>query len=266
MTPKKAPARLPLTSSILSQGQRVVTSIVDDGRVMWPCLALSYFLLCRASELWANANGKVHPEFCLTRNCLTFPRGQGQVAFENRSSTNTTVVQVRFLASKNDQKRAGRTITRTRVPGEKKVGGEPAGAFEALPELLRVHPQLPGEAPVNREAHATDWRGSLIQKRQTRRGCCEAAAEIRLSTRCTPEESGGNPVGGARGVRATNPVRRQMEVARVRDLRAGGRGRRRVGLRRPRQDRVVRFRLPIWCERYIAPQGKERGISFFELA
>ena len=64
-------------------------------------------------------------------------------------------MQVRFVASEHDQKRAGCTITRTRVPGEKKVGGEPAGAFEALPELLRVHPQLPGEAPVNREAHAT---------------------------------------------------------------------------------------------------------------
>ena len=125
---------------------------------MWPCLALSYFLLCRASELWANANGKVHPEFCLTRNCLTFPRGQGQVAFENRSSTNTTVVQVRFLASKNDQKRAGCTITRTRASGETEVGGVPAGAFEALLELLSVHPQLPGEVPLTARLTPLGWR------------------------------------------------------------------------------------------------------------
>ena len=41
MTPTKAPARLPLTWSILSQGQRVVTSMVDGGRVMWLGLALS---------------------------------------------------------------------------------------------------------------------------------------------------------------------------------------------------------------------------------
>ena len=39
---------------------------------MWLGLALSYFLLCRASELWAYVDGKVHPAFRLTRNCLTF--------------------------------------------------------------------------------------------------------------------------------------------------------------------------------------------------
>ena len=45
MTPKIAPARLLLTCFILSQGQRVVTSMEDGGRVMWLGLALSYFLL-----------------------------------------------------------------------------------------------------------------------------------------------------------------------------------------------------------------------------
>ena len=119
-------------------------------------LALSYFLLCRASELWAYANGKVHPEFCLTRNCLTFLRGEGQVAFENRSSVNA--VQVRFVASKNDQKRAGCTITRTRASGETEVGGVPAGAFEALLELLSVHPQLPGEVPLTARLTPLGWR------------------------------------------------------------------------------------------------------------
>ena len=50
---------------------------------MWLGLALSYFLLCRTSELWAYADGKVHPEFCLTRNCLTF----SEVRFRLRSRT-----------------------------------------------------------------------------------------------------------------------------------------------------------------------------------
>ena len=41
MTPKRAPARLPLTWSILLHGQREETSMVDGGCVMWPGLALS---------------------------------------------------------------------------------------------------------------------------------------------------------------------------------------------------------------------------------
>ena len=80
---------------------------------MWLGLALSYFLLCRASELWAYVDGKVHPEFCLTRNCLTFSRGEVQVKFENKATANS--VQVRFVASTTYQKREGCTITRTRL-------------------------------------------------------------------------------------------------------------------------------------------------------
>ena len=38
---------------------------------MWLGLPLLYFL-CRASELWTYADGKVHPDFCLTRKWLTF--------------------------------------------------------------------------------------------------------------------------------------------------------------------------------------------------
>ena len=106
--------------SILSQGQRVVTSTVDGGRVMWLDLALSYLLLCRASEFWAYANGEVHPEFCLTRNCLTFLRGERQVAFENRSSANA--VQVRFLASKTTRKERGARLPERECRVRRKSG------------------------------------------------------------------------------------------------------------------------------------------------
>ena len=61
MVPKKAHVRLPLAWSILPQGKRVANTMVDEGRVMWLGLALSCFSLYRASELWAYANGKVHP-------------------------------------------------------------------------------------------------------------------------------------------------------------------------------------------------------------
>ena len=75
---------------------------------MWRGLPMSYFLLGRASELWAYANGQVHPEFYLTRNCLTFFHEGIQVALENRSTA--SAVQVKCLASKSDQKRAWCTI------------------------------------------------------------------------------------------------------------------------------------------------------------
>ena len=123
---------------------------------MWLGLALSCFLLCRASELWAYANGKVHPEFCLTRNCLSFFRGGIQVAFENKSIVDS--VQVRCVASKTDQKRAGCTITRTRVADVGEPGRGAVGAFEALLDLLAVRPHLPGTSPLTVRLTSHGWK------------------------------------------------------------------------------------------------------------
>ena len=69
---KKKQVRLPLAWAMLAQGRKVVASMADGGYVMWLGLAVSDFFLCRASELWAYASGQVHPEFCLTRSCLSF--------------------------------------------------------------------------------------------------------------------------------------------------------------------------------------------------
>ena len=109
---------------------------------MWLGLALRYF--CRASELWAYANGQVNPEFCLARSSLTFFRGKAQLAFEHRSSADA--VQVRFVASKNDQKRVGCAITRTRAAATMAGRVGLGRAFEAVLELLDVHPQLRGDS------------------------------------------------------------------------------------------------------------------------
>ena len=79
---------------------------------MWLGLALSYFLLCRASKQFAYANGLVHPEFCLTRDCLPFFRGDVQVAIEDRAHTDS--VKVLYVASKTDQNRESCTTTRVR--------------------------------------------------------------------------------------------------------------------------------------------------------
>ena len=52
-----------------------MTTTVDGGGTLWLALALSYFLSCRASEVWAYADEKVDPEFCSTRNCHPFLLG-----------------------------------------------------------------------------------------------------------------------------------------------------------------------------------------------
>lgn len=156
MSEKKAKVRLPLTWSILTHGYLTISSLKEGGNIMWLGLALSYFLLCRASELFAYANGLVHPEFCLTRDCLSFFRGDIQVNIDDTVSADS--VKIRFLASKNDQTRRGCTITRTRAAKEAGDGSVPMGAFEALVELLSVHPQLPRTAPLMTRLTTSGWK------------------------------------------------------------------------------------------------------------
>lgn len=153
---KESQVRLPLTWAILAHGYLAVTSFKEGGKVAWLGLALSYFLLCRASELFAYANGLVHPEFCLTRDCVTFFLGDTQVRIEDRARADT--VKIRFVASKTDQLREGCTITRTRAREGEGTGGAPVGAFEALVELLDENPQLPGGSPLMTRLTATGWK------------------------------------------------------------------------------------------------------------
>ena len=82
---KNAQVRLPLTRSILAHEYLTATSPQEGGDLMWLGLALSYLLLCRASELFACANGLVHPDFCSGRDCLTFFRGDVQGNIEDRA-------------------------------------------------------------------------------------------------------------------------------------------------------------------------------------
>lgn len=152
-----AQVRLPLTWTILASGYLTVTNhCKNGGDVMWLGLALSYFLLCRASELFAYANGLVHPEFCLTRDCLTFFREGVQVSLEDRARAD--LVKVRFVASKTDQNRQGCTITRLRSGEGTGAGRAPVGAFEAIIELLNVHPSLPAGAPLMTRLAVTGWK------------------------------------------------------------------------------------------------------------
>ena len=139
---------------MLASGYLTVTNhFKDGGNVMWLGLALSYFLLCRASGLFTYASGLVHPELCLTRACLTFSLGGIQViSLEERATADA--VAVRFVASKADQNRKGCTITRVRAFAGKGTDETPVGAFEAIVKLLDLHPSLPGGAPLMTEEHA----------------------------------------------------------------------------------------------------------------
>ena len=135
---------------------------------------MSYFLLCRASELFAYTDGLVHPEFCLTRDCLSFFRGEVQVDFENRAVA--TSVQITFRASKADQNREGHTITLVRSPDGPGDGGAPVGAFEAVMMLLNVSPQLPGKTPLMARRTGDGWK--VITR-------TEAVLALRMMVACT---------------------------------------------------------------------------------
>ena len=131
---KNGQVRLPLTWSILAHEYLTVTSSQEGGDVMWLGLALPYFLLCRASELFACANGLVHSDFCLTRDCLTFFRGDVQGNIKDRARADS--VKVLLMASKKDQNREGCTTTRVRMAEGAGVSKTPVGAFEAPGKLL----------------------------------------------------------------------------------------------------------------------------------
>ena len=89
--------------------------------------------------------------------------------FEDRASADA--VQVRFVASKTDQKRPGCTITRTRLASAGEAGAGAMGAFEALLELLAVHHSLPGGSPLTVRLSPLGWRPSTRT---------EAVAALRL--------------------------------------------------------------------------------------
>ena len=102
--------------------------------------------LCRASELFACTNGLVHPDFCLTRDCLTVFHRDVQGNIEDRARADS--VKILLMALKTDQNREGCTTTRMRMAEGAGVGKTPVGAFEALVDLLDAHPRRPEGAPL----------------------------------------------------------------------------------------------------------------------
>ena len=145
MTTKRTPCRLLLTLSMLPIGKPVVTAMADGGAVMWLGLALQCFLLCRASEVWAYANGQVHPVFCLMRGSLIFFWGDAQLAF-NIVTRPRTRCRCGCGVQECPEESMLYDHSHTRC-GHNARGG---GRWRARSELfsIGVHPQLPGETPL----------------------------------------------------------------------------------------------------------------------
>ena len=131
----KPRVRKPLSWDMLWDGKNEVLTAEGGGPVMWMGLALAYFLLYRASELFANDSGMVHPDYCLTRRDLTFFKGVQQLKWVDRREADK--VEICFRASKADQKRIGAVVTRTRVQQTEKRGGRGGGVRD--PSRLDRH-------------------------------------------------------------------------------------------------------------------------------
>lgn len=142
--------RRPLTWGILTRMQESVPSWGVGGRVVWIGLALSYFLMLRASELFAGEKGEFHSIYCLRRGDVAFFRNNEQLGEGRRQEADK--VEVRFRGSKGDQGRKGAVIVRTR--------GEGGGAVGLLVELFSMYSsgELKGEAPLMAFRGEEGWR------------------------------------------------------------------------------------------------------------
>ena len=160
----KPKVRKPLTWDMLVQGWGFFANRGREWSAVWMGLALSYHLLCRASEIWAYGNGLVHPDFCLTRRDVVFFRGTTRLAWKDRRRADK--VEVTFRAGKSDQNRLGSVVPRNRVSAADGVEGDvrSKGALEILLDLLDLYPTLDGAAPLMPTYSVAGWR--VINRRE----------------------------------------------------------------------------------------------------
>ncbi|CAM9989498.1 unnamed protein product [Pylaiella littoralis] len=151
----KTHKRNPLTVPLLVAGGK--SARTETFRlVTWMGIALSYFLLCRASELWAYDDGLVHADFCLRRGTFVFFKGVYKLAWDVRRQADR--VEVTFNVSESDQKRQGAVVTREKVveDTEGRKSFEKMGALKSI-DFLDVHPELGSNAPIMQSAKLGSW-------------------------------------------------------------------------------------------------------------
>jgi len=141
--------RLPISWETLLKGQSLILSWGEGGRVLWLCLALSFFLLTRSEEMFETSAAGIHPVHCLRRDDVTFYDEHDRVLLPLQWRR-AIRADVRFRGHKADQTQRGSTLVRVRevANGPRSQIGAGGGAVALLVELMSVHMALPGSAPL----------------------------------------------------------------------------------------------------------------------
>ena len=140
--------RLPVTWQMLLEGECLIPSWGDGGKVLWLCLSLSYFLLTRSDEMFANSSGVVHSVHCLTRRDVAFFAGDTQLEYLHWRQADR--IEIHFRGHKGDQEQRGEVRVRTRdevcgpLAGYRATGG----AVALMLELMSCCATLPANAPL----------------------------------------------------------------------------------------------------------------------
>ena len=156
--------RRPWTWGILTRMQESASYWGVGVRVVWIGLALSSFLMLRASELFAGEKGDFHSIYYMRRADISFFRYNEQLREGRRQEAD--ILEVRFRGPKGDQGRKGTVLVRA---GKAWGVGEDGGAVGLLVKLLSmdVSAELTGEAPLMPYRAAEGWsvrsRGQATQ-------------------------------------------------------------------------------------------------------
>ncbi|CAB1109183.1 unnamed protein product [Ectocarpus sp. CCAP 1310/34] len=160
--------RRPISWTILRSGIRTAAAWGEGGRVLWLGLAVSYFFMCRPSEIFAYGNGKIHKEFGITRGNVAFWKGEQQLLTPALWRC-ADRVDVLFEASKSNHDEA--VVSRVKTcpglaafdwewdgTGEVPKGMVGVGGFEVLLELMCCFPQLDAMAPITAYPSGQVWK------------------------------------------------------------------------------------------------------------
>ena len=126
--------RLPLTYEMLQRGKLSVPR-THKAQVCWLGLALSYFLLARASELWAYDDGGIHSDFCLLRSDLRWLDEMGaELCWMLRHLA--VAVEITFRGQQGRPAAPGAMIVKT------------DSTVDLIRTLINLSPGLPVTAPL----------------------------------------------------------------------------------------------------------------------
>ena len=89
--------RRPLSWEMSKRMERAAKELGVGGRVAWIGLSLTYLILLRVSELFAEDDGSMHIVYCLRGGDVAFYAGERQV--EGGSIPGRDTMEVRFRGS-----------------------------------------------------------------------------------------------------------------------------------------------------------------------